>query len=48
MDQEKAYNKYRKGYLSNVAHEFKAPIQVLILKVKELSKLIENEHYPIK
>jgi len=37
-EQEKAANKYRKSYLSNIAHEFKAPIQVLILSVNELSK----------
>ena len=39
IEQEKADNKYRKSYLSNVAHEFKAPIQVLMISVNELSKL---------
>ena len=38
IEQEKADNKYRKSYLSNVAHEFKAPIQVLMITVSELSK----------
>jgi len=37
-EQEKGAIKYRKSYLSNIAHEFKAPIQVLILSVNELSK----------
>ena len=37
--QEKADNIYRKFYLSNIAHEFKAPIQVLMISVAELSKL---------
>jgi len=39
IEEEKADNKYRKTYLSNVAHEFKAPIQVLMITVSELSKL---------
>ena len=30
-EEEKADNKYRKSYLSNVAHEFKAPIQILLI-----------------
>ena len=38
VEEEKADNKYRKSYLSNVAHEFKAPIQVLMLTVGELTK----------
>jgi len=37
-EEEKAENKYRKQYLSNVAHEFKAPIEVLMLTVREISK----------
>ena len=38
IEMEKADNKYRKSYLSNVAHEFKAPIQILLISVSELSK----------
>jgi len=39
IEQERADTKYRKSYLSNVAHEFKAPIQILMITVNELSKL---------
>ena len=38
IEEVKADNKYRKSYLSNVAHEFKAPIQILLITVNELSK----------
>jgi len=39
IEEERADTKYRKSYLSNVAHEFKAPIQILLITVNELSKL---------
>jgi len=54
VEEEKADNKYRRQYLSNVAHEFKAPIQVLLstvldintegLSMKELKKFEDLEH----
>ena len=37
-EEEKADIKYRRQYLSNVAHEFKAPIQVLLATVFEIDK----------
>jgi len=38
-EEERADTKYRKSYLSNVAHEFKAPIQILLISVIDLSKV---------
>ena len=37
FEEERFLNKQRKDYLSNVAHEFKSPIQVLILIVREIA-----------
>ena len=37
FEEEKVLNKVKKDYLSNVAHEFKSPIQVLILIVREIA-----------
>ena len=48
IEEEKADNKYRKEYLSSVVHEFKAPINVLMLTIKDLGanlSLENNEKY---
>ena len=37
FEEERNLNKKRKDYLSNVAHEFKSPIQALILIVREIA-----------
>ena len=36
VEEEKAENKFKRQYLSNVAHEFKAPIQVLLMTIKQI------------
>ena len=43
MEEGIAENKLRKQYLSNVAHEFKAPIEVLLLTIKEMSKITKTQ-----